>query len=459
MKQLYSYQEDLKANIAKQFRFHNKLIAQLPTGGGKGVIIADIARSAIEKGNVPCISVHRKEIFHQIYLHLREFGIFPGIIAQGEYPMGGHKCYLSMIETFCRRVNKGITDHLGINFFILDECHLGNYYKLIQSVDNKILGFTATPKSTGKPELKEYFDNIICGPDPSELIKIGRLSPCITFSIEHDFSKVKMKGGEFDDKSLFTEFKKPKLWTGAVKFYLQKAKGKQALCYNVNVEHSNEVTLQFRKAGIRAAHVDGKTPQEDRDAIFNMYRSGELDVICNVGIATTGTDLPETECIIQNFATTSIVKHIQTLGRGARTSDCKEKFIVIDMGRNYLRFGEFGEKIDWLDIFKNPKAATEKKENKTHKRSCDNCGAVMKFSLLQCPYCDHKIERKKLEKKLFSVASVEEVKQYRLKSVPVHLRKPTQEMNKSELMEYARHMNYNPKWVWTVLSHRNKKAR
>ena len=451
MKQLYDYQAKLVSDLRKGFRKNKRIIGQLPTGGGKGVILSEIARLSIAQGKVVCISCHRIEIFQQIFEHLRSFGIFPSIIAQGHYPMGGAQCYLSMVETVCRRMNKGLIEHLNIDFFILDEVHFGSYHKLVVELDCYVLGFTATPKSTGSPELKEYFDDLICGPKLSELIGLGRIVPVKTYSIDYDFNKVKMKGKEYDDRALFAEFKKPKLWEGAVNSYIKNARGLQALCYCVNIEHSNSTTLQFREHGINAAHVDGKTDIDTRNRIFDMYRDGSLDIICNVGIATTGTDLPNTRCIIQNFATTSLVKHVQTMGRGGRPDEGKEIFVGIDMGRNYVRHGEFGEDIDWVHIFEHP-AAVISKESKRSKRECDECGAVIKFHLQQCPYCGDFISKKDIEDKLLFGATAEEVKAYRHKNMPIHLRKPLNQMSDGDLRDYSKYMGYSPKWYWKMKS-------
>lgn len=449
---LYEYQSEFVNNLRHAFKKNDRVIGQLPTGGGKGFILASIAMDAIKKGFVPCISCHRVEIFDQLYQNLRKFGVMPSFISAGVYPMAGAPCYLSMVETFCRRMNKGLTEHLGINFFILDEVHFGSYYKLVDQLKCKVLGFTATPKSTGSPELNEYFDDIVCGPKIAELIKLGRLAKLkATYSIEYDFSKVKMKGKEYDDRSLFAEFKKPKLWHGAVESYMAHASGRKALCYCVNVEHSNATTLQFRERGIRAAHVDGTTDEKTRRKIFDMYREGELEIISNVGIATTGTDLPDTRCIIQNFATTSLVKHVQTLGRGARSSEDKEDFVVIDMGRNYIRHGEFGEDIDWKHIFNNPSEAVKKRE-KREKRECSECGAVIRFHLQTCPYCGDFISKKEIEDKLLLGATVEEVRAYRIKHLSPHLRRPLNQLNDADLREYGRQLGYKPSWYYTIRS-------
>lgn len=450
---LFPYQQQFTNEIRRAFKHNRRVIGRLPTGGGKGVIIADVARGAIEKGRCPCISVHRVEIFQQIFDNLIRFGLHPGLIESGNYPSGSHDCYLSMVETFNRRIQKGMTEHLGIDFLILDEIHLGNYHKIVKDSDLFILGFTATPKSTGKPELKEYFDALVCGPSEQDLMspEIARLARAKTYSIKYDFSGVKMRGGDYDERELFKEFKKPRLYDGAVKKFLEVARDQQALCYCVNVEHSNDTMNQFRNHGIKAAHVDGKTDKETRDTIFNMYRDGDIQVICNVGIATTGTDLPDTGCIIQNFATVSLVKHIQTLGRGARVADGKNHFIVIDMGRNYIRHGEFGELVDWNYIFNYPSEATKKKD-KRDKRECRECGMVIRLHLRKCPNCGDVLTPDEHEKEILYGATLEEIKEYRIKTMPVHLRKSIRDMSKDELFEYARHMGYKTSWVYVMLN-------
>lgn len=454
---LFDFQQEFVFDIGKGFKHYRKVLAVLATGGGKSYVMAEIARRSILKGNVPLIACHRQEIFQQLYSSLKTFGIQPALIVPGVNPMPGHACYLGMVETVCRRMTHGITEKLNINFLICDEAHYGSYTKLIQQhPEIHLLGFTATPKSTGKPELNELYETIVESIKVSELIKMGRLVKATTFSINHDFSKVKMKGKDFDDKSLFAEFKKPKLWNGAVEKYMEVAKGERFICYNINVEQSLEVCRQFRDHGIKAAHVDANS--EDRESIFKMYERGELDGICNVGIATTGYDSQTTQCIIQNFATASIVKDVQTKGRGARCYDetrdpnnlieGKDHFKIIDMGRNWSRFGTFGEDIDWLDIFNHPNKGTKKDSSKQKtNRECDSCGMVIAFRLQRCPYCDHIISKNELESKLMEGATLEEIREYRHQNLPVNLRKHPSELNHKERVDFGRLMGYKPSWA------------
>ncbi len=454
---LYEFQGMFVSDIRQSFRSNKRIIGQLATGGGKTVCISEITRLAITAGTIVCIAAHRKEIFNQIARTLERFGIIPELIKPGSNPYLGGSCYLAMIETLCRR--DGLFEELNVNFLIVDEAHEGSYFKLINKLDPsvRVLGFSATPKSTGKPDLREYFDDIVCGPPISELIKLGRLVNAATHSVDHDFSKIASDSRDFKMKDLMREFRKPKLWRGAVDNYCKNAMGLRAICYSVDVEQSKSVVDQFRERGVRAIHIDAKMSPQERDYAFKSYENGDVDILCNVGIAVAGYDDPQTECIIQNFATTSLVKHWQSIGRGARSHEGKKKFRIIDMGRNWIRHGKFGtEEVDWKKIFHTPTEANRKKDRKTDLKECVNCGAVIKIRLIRCPYCDSLNEAKQVEEKMGEIASVKEIKALRASTIPVNLRKPTSQMSMAELKEYASHMGYDSKWVFVQMRFRKK---
>lgn len=450
MKKLFDYQHEFLNDIGKSFRKNKRVMAQAHPGFGKTITFVEIAKRAIAKGNVVCVAAHRIEIFEQTFKQLVSFGITPSLIMAGAHPMPGAQVYLCMVETFCRRMSKGLVEKLNINFFILDEAHIGSYHKLVSQLDCHVLGFTGTPKSTGSPELKDYYDDIVCGIGVEELIKIGRLVPAKTFSIKHDFSHVKKKGKDFDDTALLKEFKTPKLHHGAIDMYMKNCPTERALCFCVNVAHSNETVLQFRDLGIRAAHLDANTDSDSRKRILEMYKDGSIQIISNVGIIGVGVDLPFTQCIIKNYASLSLVKDVQISGRGARCDDGKEGFTIIDAGRNYIRHGAFGEHIDWKGIFEHPQEAFKKDSKRKDKRECDDCGFLMKFTLQSCPNCGGFTSSKEIERMLLVGASYEEVKQYRLKNLPPHLRIPTNNMGYESLKEYAKHMNYSHRWAGVI---------
>lgn len=465
---LFDFQEDCLNNIASSFKKkHKRVVFQGQTGLGKSLLACEIAIRSAKTGRNVCILVHRQEILNQFFRTFRKLGVTPGVISAEHKTRGGHQIYIAMVGTLHRRIAKGILDDLDIHFFIIDEAHWGEYPKVLDKIDCHVLGMTATPKtSQTQGELNEFYDDIVLGPSVQDLITLGRLCPARTFSVKHDFSKVKKKGKDFEELSLIKEFKKAKLYDGGVKMYFSLCPERKAICYCVNIQHSMDTALQFIEGGVKNVYCidgevafrmrDGELVETDRTSMFKSFESDEHAILCNVGIATTGYDCPDVSCIIENFATMSITKHHQVIGRGARTAEGKKDFFIIDMGRNYVKHGAYGEKIDWEYIFRSPKEHDKEKPKKKN-RECNKCGMVIALRCTLCPYCGEAYFKSDIEDELRISENAEEIKKYRLQTLPVHLRKEIHRMSYGELIQYGRHMNFSPRWARIVYHKRKKK--
>jgi len=362
-----------------------------------------------------------------------------------------------MVQTFKKRIDPLRLKALNVDLIVCDEAHRGEYQEICESAKSVfILGLTATPIASGKTPLNKYFDGICCPISIRELLSEGFIVPSRTYSINHDFSGLKIQGKDYSKQSLHKEFTKPDLFQGSVQQYLDRARGKKTIHYSANVELSKSKVEEYKKHGIKAVHVDGKTSRNDRKRIFEAFALGEFDILCNFNIATTGYDEPGCECIIKDYATLQLSKDQQCGGRGGRShtfSDgrVKEEFITIDMGRNFVRHGLFGEEIDWERIYNNPKALKDAhKKNDKLLRECKQCGAIIKAKSDVCPYCLVKYTTADKEKHFIENAAVSEIKDYKQQTLPIHLRKKISLMNHQELCEYANHMGYNPGWVRIV---------
>jgi superfamily II DNA or RNA helicase len=58
-------------------------------------------------------------------------------------------------------------------------------------------------------------------------------------------------------------------------------KPRQTVIFAVNVEHSRAIVQQFQAAGICCEHLDGQTPDHERDGILARLASGETRVVSN----------------------------------------------------------------------------------------------------------------------------------------------------------------------------------
>lgn len=88
----------------------------------------------------------------------------------------------------------------------------------------------------------------------------------------------------------------------------------------------------FSDAGIAAEALDAGTAYEHRRAILDRLRTGETQVVVNVGVLSEGWDEPSLECIVIATPTRSQVKYAQIAGRGLRTFPGKTDCLIIDAG-------------------------------------------------------------------------------------------------------------------------------
>jgi DNA repair protein RadD len=82
---------------------------------------------------------------------------------------------------------------------------------------------------------------------------------------------------------------------------------------------------------VGSACVSGTTHKKVRERIIEQFKSGEVKVVFNVGVLTTGFDFPALSCVVLLRPTRSPILYQQMLGRLTRTAPGKEKGVVIDL--------------------------------------------------------------------------------------------------------------------------------
>ena len=96
--ELRPYQNDLIEKARNAYRHGARApCIVLPCGGGKSVIVADIAKSATEKNNHVLFLVHRKELVDQIKCTFSWWGV------------DMTKCEVMMVQTASRRISKRLS--------------------------------------------------------------------------------------------------------------------------------------------------------------------------------------------------------------------------------------------------------------------------------------------------------------------------------------------------------------
>lgn len=342
------------------------------------------------------ILVHRKELLQQTRRTLfNAFGIQCQVIIAGMKHVPAADVYVGMVESVNKRVH--LLSNLGL--IIIDEAHLNIHYKMIDHFpDQFIIGFTATPLSANKKKpLRSYYDDIVCCVDIPELIANGSLCQNITYAPKDvvDRSALAVKNGEFDDSLMSLSFSKPKYINNTVQAYERWSRGNKTIVFNVNIDHSLQVTQAFVAAGYNCRHVDGGTPSSERDKILNWFHTTHDAILCNVGILTAGFDSPSIETVIMNRSTLSMPLWLQCTGRGSRPTPAKSAFTIIDLGGNAVSLGDWNAPRDWENIFFNPPKKGD--DGVAPSKNCPQCDAIIAASSKVCQYCGYEYPAKELE--------------------------------------------------------------
>lgn len=194
-----------------------------------------------------------------------------------------------------------------------------------------VLGLTATPDRLDKRSVVGWFeDRIIASLDIRWAIEHGHLVPirALTVRTDVDLDAVKTSHGDFAAGDLGRALSAADAPATGVAAWLEHASDRITLAFAPTIESSIEITDAFRAAGVAAAHLDGKTPDDERRRLIRDLGTGALRVLVNVGVTTEGTDIPAVSCVAMWRPTTSRSLATQMIGRGLRLADAKQDCVA-----------------------------------------------------------------------------------------------------------------------------------
>lgn len=316
--ELREYQARAKTRILESYRNGARSILVVsPTGSGKTTLFGDMV-SDLSHGGVPClINVHRRELATQAANRLREFGVQYGLIMAGEQPRPSALVQIASVQSLIRRRMP------RANFVVNDEAHLSaaNTWTTIlqQYAGARILGVTATPWRLSGTPLAALYDDVVVVAQPAELRDQGFLCKYAGFSFKTpDLTKVRTTAGDYNEQDSAQAMSDGAIVDNIVEEWLKHASHLSTVVFAVTVAHSKVLTDRFKAAGVAAEHLDGSTAKWERDAILKRVESGKTQVLCNVGVAVEGLDIPRLKCCVLARPTKSLARAIQMMGRVRR---------------------------------------------------------------------------------------------------------------------------------------------
>lgn len=355
---LRAYQQEAVDATLAWFRQHREpAVIVLPTGAGKSLVIAELARLA--RGRV-LVLAHVKELVAQNHGKYCALGLQADIFAAGLQHKECHgKVVFGSVQSVAR--NLAQFQH-AFSLVIIDECHRisddndSQYQQIIKHFQQlnpqlRLLGLTATPFRLGKGWIYQFhYHGMIRGDEKAlfreciyelplrYMIKHGYLTPPERLDmpvVQYDFSRLQpQSNGLFREPDLNLALKKqqritPHIVSQIVEF-AQKRRG--VMIFAATVEHAHEITALL-PAG-EAALITGETPAAQRDRIIDAFKAQHYRYLVNVAVLTTGFDAPHVDLIAILRPTESVSLYQQIVGRGLRLAAGKTDCLILDYAGN-----------------------------------------------------------------------------------------------------------------------------
>lgn len=367
MIRLRDYQLACLADIEAAYnRGVRRQAIQLPTGGGKTILFSELIR---RRGGQALVLAHRDELITQARdkLHMVAPDMPCGIV-KAERNELGYQVTAASVQTLSRP--RRLEQLAGQRFatVVIDEAHHAHaqsYRTILESVvgpETLLLGVSATLKRADGAGMDDLFDEVTHQTAMLDLVEQHYLADlqAVVVMLDANFNHVQKLHGDLVAEAVADELERANACDEAVAAYLEYARGRRALLFAPTVASAAAFRDRFGEAGLRAAMVDGTTPDDERKAILSAFSRGQIDVLCNCMVLTEGYDDPRADCVIIARPTVSKPLYVQMVGRGMRIHPDKKNLLVLDLvgaaGRHgdlccaaTLAGDEFGGLDEWSD--------------------------------------------------------------------------------------------------------------
>ena len=363
---MITLRENQSEPIAKAIQFFQEKkpkpsLIVLPTAWGKSILTAFVAKNTDDRLLVLQPS---KELLEQNYCKYMslcgDFGTNAGIysasfgrreIAQITYATIGSIKNLG--ETFKR---------YGFTKMLIDEAHLypreadsmlGRFLK--DSGITHVLGITATPVKlqtnrdrdgqtfsklvmlTSRSKKGNFYKDIIHVGQVQEMVRLGFWSPLLydTASFDDSLLVFNSSKSEYTEDSVQRAYDANGGTQGITDTLDKHPERKHVLAFVPSVQDAIDLSQRYPNSGV----IYGEQDKREREQTVARFRSGEIRVLFNVRVLSTGFDFTGIDCIVLGISTSSIALYYQIIGRGTRIDTEKRDCLISDLGGNVERFG------------------------------------------------------------------------------------------------------------------------
>jgi superfamily II DNA or RNA helicase len=346
---LRPYQEDIVEKVHKEIEKNNieKMIYS-PTGSGKSVIIAKLVQDFVNQNKTVSVLVNISKLIPQLSDLFTSLKIEHNVYKAGMDKHVGSKVNIVMQQTLYAR------SHIDLksDILIIDERHISFDTKSMNDVIDRInpyqiIGFSATPIDADGFFIEGV--DIIQGLTIKELTIQGYLTKIRTFvagfSEKLDFSDVDVKAGDYNEVQLSKIINTDEYNKSVFETWNELAKDRKTIVFCTGIDHAEAMNQLYNSNGIKSGVVHSRIGSKINNSTFEQFSNNELQVLCSIGMISTGWDEPSVSCVVSCNPTMSKRKYLQQVGRGCRLHHTKTDTLLLDFAKNTTTHGLYDEPI------------------------------------------------------------------------------------------------------------------
>lgn len=360
---LRPYQEEAVQATIKHFRTSNDAaVIVLPTGAGKSLVIAELARLARRR---ILVLAHVKELVEQNHSKYQQYGFEASIFAAGlNRKENTQQVVFGSVQSVARNLDRFKNE---FSLLIIDECHRvsledsSEYQQIIKQLqqhntDLKVLGLTATPYRLGHGWIYQQHlqqNKVVSTVDCAfkacifelplrYMIDNAYLTPATLLDapvVLYDFEQLRPnRSGHYAEADINKVLQKSKRATAriieqVVAIANDADEPRQGIMiFAASVAHAEEIITYLPTEC--SALLLGSTSVRARDSVIKAFKSKQIRFLVNVAVLTTGFDAPHVDLIAILRPTESVSLYQQIIGRGLRLSPGKKDCLVLDYAGN-----------------------------------------------------------------------------------------------------------------------------
>ncbi|SHE59507.1 ATP-dependent helicase IRC3 [Modicisalibacter ilicicola DSM 19980] len=355
---LRPYQQQAVTRVVEHFRdSHAPAVVVLPTGSGKSLVIAELARLA--RGRV-LVLAHVRELVEQNHAKYQAYGLDADIFSAGlGQKQAERQVVFGSVQSVVRNLDS--FEKGGFTLLVIDECHRvspdkdASYRQVIDHLKRanprlKILGLTATPYRLGqgfiyhrhchgmvRGEADCFFQACVFEQPLRLMVKQGYLAPPVRVDAaveRYDFSRLAPNArGLFAEEELNRVVRGNRATPTIIEEIVARARDRRGvMLFAATVDHAEEI-LGYLPAD-EAALITGATPSRERQRLIEAFKTERLKYLVNVAVLTTGFDAPHVDLIAILRPTESVGLYQQIVGRGLRLAPGKTDCLILDYAGN-----------------------------------------------------------------------------------------------------------------------------